>query len=340
MLHHLSGHRKTLSAVWIVAALCSTPSGAAENAYLPIRNHNPFLQIFGLPQFQTGSLTPAGRSVTQLSLDVANHSDAGGSGPETAVIDGESYYLNFGWRRGWSERLEVGLALPLVAHQRGFLDGPVKRWHDLSGLSNGNRQGRDNQLLFSYARSTGPGFRLDSPNLSVGDLRLTAAWSLRKSADDSGLAFRTSLKLPTGDEDKLAGSGAADLAMGIYATDNSLLSFSRLSGTAFAGVLLLGEGNVLPSRQKESVGFAGVSTAWQFSETFAVTGQLYGQSAYFDSDIDEIGGNSVQLAVGGSYRPRNSALVFSLGIIEDLFSDATTDVAFHFGIRAGLGQRR
>lgn len=66
---------------------------------------------------------------------------------------------------------------------------------------------------------------------------------------------------------------------------------------------------------------------------WAAHGQLYGQTAYYDSAIDKIGGNSVQIAVSGGFRPRGSRLWYSLGIIEDLFSDATTDVAFHFTIR-------
>jgi hypothetical protein len=304
----------------------------AEDRHLPLRNYNPFLQVFGLPQFQSGLLTEQGRSDSRINLDIANHSDSGFTPAESVVIDGETYTLNLGWRYGWRENLELGIDLPLVSHRKGFLDKPVEQWHDLFGLSNANRNGPANRLRFSYS---GPGLAarlLDSAATGIGDIRLSVAYSLARDSN-GGLALRSSLKLPSGNEDQLLGSGAADFSLGLYHTSNRLFSRDNLSATAFAGILLLGDGEVLAELQKDSVGYAGTSATWQINGQLSASAQLYGQGAYYDSELDEIGGSSIQFAVGGTWRPTGSRLEYSIGIIEDLFSDATTDVAFHFGIR-------
>jgi hypothetical protein len=304
----------------------------AEDQHLPLRNHNPFLQIFGLPQFQSGLVTEQGQSDSRIMLDIANHSDTGSTPDESVVIDGETYYLNLGWRFGWRENLELGIDLPVVSHNKGFLDKPVEQWHDLFGLSNANRNRPANQLRFYYAQTGLANTLFDSAATGIGDIRLSAAYALARDTN-GGLALRSSLKLPSGNEDKLLGSGAADFSLGLYHTSNRLFSRDNLAATAFAGILLLGDGEVLAELQKDSVGYIGTSATWHINERLSITGQLYGQSAYYDSALDEIGGSSVQLAVGGTWRPTGSRLEYSIGIVEDLFSDATTDVAFHLGIR-------
>ena len=304
----------------------------AEDQHLPLRNHNPLLQIFGLPKFQSGQLTEQGQSEISVNFDIANHSETGFVTDEAVQLDGESYYLNLSWRHGWNETLEVGIDLPFISHSKGFLDNPIEQWHNLFGLSNANREGPSNQLRFYYSQPGIVGPLIDSTKTGLGDIQLSVSFSLVTNPN-GGLSLRTSLKLPTGDEENLLGSGAADFSLGLYHTKNQLFSKENLAASAFAGILMLGDGEILSQLQKDSVGFAGVSTTWQINDRFAINGQLYGQSAYFDSALDEIGGNSIQFGVGAIYRPANSRLAYSFGIVEDLFSDATTDVAFHFGVK-------
>lgn len=151
---------------------------AGEEHHLPLRNHNPFLQATGLPVFQGATLTGAGRTDFRLALDLANHADAGGGKGEVITLDGETTTLTLSWRYGWSDRIELGVDVPVVSHNSGFLDGPVADWHDLFGLSNGNRAGLDNRLLIAYEGAGIPPFRLDSAATAPGDLQLSAAYAL------------------------------------------------------------------------------------------------------------------------------------------------------------------
>ena len=298
-----------------------------------LRNHNPFLQIFGLPPLQSATLAAEGSMTMAVSLDLANNADFGETDVESFLIDGESYFLNVSLRRRITDRLELGADVPLVVHDGGFMDSAIINWHDTFGMSNTKRRGPDDQLQFLYERDGLTLYELNSGASGLGDVQLGAAIRLKENNEDGyAMAVRTSLKLPTGDDTDLLGSGAADLATALYVSDSKSLFNRPLDLAGFAGVLLLGDGDVLPDQQKSAVPFGGVVASWQWTDRLAITTQLQGQGAYFDSDIEELGGGTTQLGVGFSYRLRGSGRCLKFAVVEDVTADATTDFAFHFAI--------
>ncbi|NNF40683.1 MAG: DUF3187 family protein [Woeseiaceae bacterium] len=305
-----------------------------------LRNQNPFLQIFGLPPFQSAQLATPGRLKYDLSLDIANHADAGDNDVEDFAIDGESYFLTLSLRRRVLDRLELGVDLPLVAHADGFLDNTIESWHDTFGMSNTKRRGPSNQLGFEYSRDGNLLYQLDSATFGLGDIQISAAMPLRESQGDDrrSITLRSSIKLPTGDADELSGSGAADLSLGIYAADRRTFWRRDLELAGFAGALLLGDGDVLGGLQKSAVPFGGVSATWWAMHNLGISAQLYAQGKYFDSDLEELGGNSVQLAVGGEFRLPQRGLSLLLAVVEDVSANATTDFALHFSARKTVGK--
>ena len=322
--------------------VCPLAAGAEQESThgFPLRNQNPFLQIFGLPPFQSATLAADGLANYDLSLDIANHADAGDNALEDFVIDGESYFFTLSYRRGVTDNLELGFDLPLVAHAEGYLDNAIEGWHDLFGMSNTKRRGPSNQLEFFYANTGATQYALNSPSFGLGDIQLTAAIPLRKASDvdDFSVAVRSSLKLPTGNQDELRGSGATDFSVGVYASDRTTFWKRDLYLSGFAGALLLGDGDILTSIQRSAVPYGGMLATWQMTENFGITTQLYAQGQYFDSELEELGGNSVQLAVGGDYRLPKRGLLLSFAVVEDVSANATTDFALHFSIRR-IGRR-
>jgi hypothetical protein len=327
--------------VLLICALLVPLSGHAElksDGGFALRNQNPFLQIFGLPIFQSADLAARGQNAWNLSLDLANHADFGETDIENFSIDGESYFLTLSMRRRLNDRLEIGFDLPLVSHTDGVMDDMIEGWHDIFGMSNTKRRGPSNQLAFFYQRDGIDLYRLESPASGVGDLQLTAAIPLRSATPGQArLTIRSSIKVPTGDPDELLGSGGTDFAIGLYATGNRTLFDRPLDLNGFVGGLALGDGDVLPALQNDVVGFGGAAATWHWTERFAVTAQLYGQTPYFDSDVEELGGSSVQLAVGADIALRNKSLL-RLAVVEDVSANATTDFAVHFSIGFGAGE--
>lgn len=304
----------------------------------PLRNQNPFLQIFGQPAFQSAVLARPGEAEYRVSLDLANHADAGNTTLENFVIDGETYWLSLSLRRRVAGWLELGVDVPLVAHSGGFMDNAIESWHSMLGLSNSKREGPDNQLSYLYERGGTTLYELNSSAAGLGDIQLTAAIPFVEGGGGvPAVALRSTLKLPTGEADKLLGSGAADFSIGVFVSDTHTLFGRQLGVGGFAGALLLGDGDILPTMQRDTVAFAGVAANWQATERFAVAMQVYAQGSYFDSELEELGGDTVQLAVGADYRTRDKGLLLALALVEDVSANATTDFALHFSIRIGGG---
>ena len=341
MVSSQSHGRGVRLALFASAVLAYSLSGQADDSAVrgfSLRNHNPFLQIYGLPAFRSAGVVEAGRLDYQISLDLANNADAGDNSTENVVIDGESYFLTLSLRRRVTDRLELALDLPYVAHSDGFMDDMIVSWHDTFGLSNSKRNGPENQLRFLYARNGQTLYELTSPESGLGDIRVSAAIPIRESdGTDTAITIRTSLKLPTGDADELLGSGGTDLALGLNLADTRQLMERSLGLAGFVGVMFLGEGDILPALQRDTVTYGGVSATWQATERFALAAQLHAQTAYFDSDIEELGGNTLQLAVGADYRTRGNGTLLRLAVVEDVSANATTDFALHFSVFAGGG---
>jgi hypothetical protein len=319
----------------LFAPLCSAADDAGSA--FALRNQNPFLQIFGLPVYQTAHAATAGHPDWNVILDLTNHADAGDTDFENFSIDGETYFLTLSMRRRVADWLEVGFDVPFLAHDKGFMDNVIEGWHDLLSISNTKRSGPSNQLEFLYQRSGEELYRLDTGASGLGDIQLTAAVPLREGAEgESRLTIRSSIKLPTGDADDLLGSGGTDFALGLYWTSTTSLRGHRLELNGFAGGLALGDGEVLPELQSDFVAFGGAGASWAVWERIDIAAQLYAQQSFFDSGVEELGGNSIQLTVGAQYRTRNDRR-FRLAIVEDIAANATPDFAVHFSVSLGGG---
>ena len=331
--------------VLLLSSLLVWPAAMAGDGVtqgVPLRNQNPFLQIFGLPPFQSANLAADGETRYDLIFDLVSHAEDGENMFEEVTVDGESYFLTLSLRRGVTENFELGVDVPLVGHAGGFMDSAIENWHDLLGLSNAKRDGPRNELNFRYSANGDDLYALDSSTFGIGDIQLTAAAPLRGrgESDDLAVAVRSSIKLPTGEADELRGSGATDFSLGLHASDKWTLWQRDLDVSGFVGVLLLGEGEVLADIQRSTVPYGGIAAAWWATERFAITTQLYAQGEYFDSDLDELGGSSLQLAVGFDYRLQSNGLSLLFSIVEDAAPSKTTtpDFGVHFSIRRADGE--
>lgn len=329
---------RSFASVVSVLLACPLPVSAADDVLdvLAFRNHHPFLQIFGVPTFQSAALATTGRLKFDVNAELTNHADDGVAGNELFIIDGETYALNLSLRHRPWQRLEVGVDLPVVAHQEGFLDNIIKEWHDVLGVSNSNRAGPKDQLYFLYEVNDVAQYEITSSTFGLGDIQLTAAIPLKEATPENGsaLAIRTSVKLPTGDEDELHGSGATDFAAGLYGSAKTTLFDRDLGLTGFVGVLSLGDGDVLPDIQEDTVTFGGVAAKLQAMERIGIIVQVYAQGGYYDTDVDELGGDTFQLGIGLDYHMPNQGLTLALAIAEDPLSDATPDFAIQFSVRS------
>lgn len=294
-------------------------------------NQSPLIQIYGLPALGEAWILPENESALSLHWQVASHFTGKTQGSETLSLDGETQRFTLRWRQGWAPKREWGFELPYVVHGGGFLDRSIEEFHDLFGMpQNGRDELPRNRIDFRYARD---GVNLINLNRAVqgpGDVRFFVARPVFEMADSGySAAWRTNLKLSTGEEAKLLGSGSTDLATWLSVATLNPDKWNLYGG---AGVLLMSKGNILPEQQRHLVTFGSLGISRRFSRRVSVSGQLDTHSAFYaSSDLRQLGEYAVQGLAGitWEFSPRK-LLVFSAS--EDLTVGASPDVAFNLSL--------
>ena len=148
-------------------------------------------------------------------------------------------------------------------------------------------------------------------------------------SEQSAVATWLSVKLPTGDAERLSGSGAVDVALTVSATREIAESWQVFGQ---ASVAWLGEGDILPDEQQDVAGSILAGATWRATSSFNLTSQLEANTAVFDTGTD-LDGDAVVLTLGGTFTTRGG-WQFDLGFSEDVLVDASPD----FVIVAGAGR--
>lgn len=320
-----------------VVLLCGSAGSLASETLLQpfaVRNLNPFIGIYGVPTMVSTQLAPNGSARMNLTLDVASHFTDNNNASEQIQIDGETYRIAFRYVRGVADGWEAGVELPLIHHSGGMLDGFINRWHDAFSLPTlGRDEVADNQLSFAYSRDGADQVNVQDSTTGAGDVTVFTARQIL--ADErSRLSLHGQLKLPTGDPDRLMGSGGLDVAAWITASR----SFGgRWLGAGQLGLAYLGPGDVLTELQRHWVGFASMYLGWRASSAVALKAQLDAQTpVYEDSDFHQLADPAVQITVGGSVRVTKSDFV-DFGVTEDEINyDVSPDVTFQLRWRRAI----
>lgn len=292
-------------------------------------NRNPLVAIYGLPSAGSAMVLAPGQLSAEMRADIASNFARSSGADEKILLDGETYRFIYCLRRGVNENFEIGLELPFVMHRQGFLDSFIIGWHDTFGFPQGGRdRAPRKRLVYNYQKNGQTFLLLDQESAGFGDLRLTSAWR-PKGLEKKALALRASLKFPTGDENRLHGSGSTDFALWLNGSEafrqDSLVLFGAV------GTLLMSDGEVLTDQQRNVVGFATLGGGWRALPWLAFKTQVDAHSPIYHSDLRELSG-SMQLSVGGTLKLKSGSEL-DVGVVEDLVVRSAPDVVFHFAVR-------
>ena len=298
-----------------------------------VQNFHPLAQLYGLPigGYEANTRT-AGEMNARLIVHHSNFFTTDATPTENVLFDGESRHMLLTLEGGIIPRLQLGITLPYVMHRGGVLDGFINDWHDFFGLSEGGRNAAPKDLYRVVYENDGE----TSVNGHLGargvcDLRLHGAWQCR-----TNLTLHASVKLPTGDDRKILGSGGMDVGSWLASQTSTRCLGHDVLLQARGGILYLGDGKIIPDQQRNWVGFGGASTTFKCTQNFGLIAQLDAHTAlYSDSELDQIGYYSAVLTLGGIYRWRDDWQL-KLGVAEDLRVSASPDVGFHFELSASF----
>ncbi len=304
-----------------------------------MRNHAPFASLVGVP----GRWPDWSDGLFDLTWNASSHAMSESSNAFSELTDGETHSLTARLQFDALRRLRIGFQLPWISHSGGFMDGPIDAWHDLFGLNEGIRPRLEqDQLNYVLQRDGTDVFRLDDSVSGVGDLHIGVAGELGSFAryaepgTVSGYFQRVpwrmvlNVKLPTGDIDKLTGSGSSDFAVGLgWRTPPDAVG--RIRWWFDMGIVFPGEVDIVGLDTVSQAFFYDAAMTIRIVRRLDAILQLAGNSALYSGDVSQLGNSSAQLAVGGLWH-MTPGLGLRFGILEDILSESAPD----FGIELAL----
>lgn len=319
-----------MSAVWATSAL------AVEITPFRTTNLNPLIQIYGLPSETSSTVLAAGIYQLQLTQDIASLYSTKSTANEHILLDGELYRWTLAGRYGITDRLELGLELPVTLQGGGFLDGFIMDWHRVFGLPQGGRDtAPKNKLRYYYSRNGVKQLDMSHASGGIGDLSILGAYRLfeqQTETDHDTLALRSQLKLPTGDSASLRGSGGVDIALFLSGAMNRRTEWGTLGLFASVGGLYTSDGDILKNQRENFVGFGSTGLGWSPADWVSFKVQCSLTSAFYNqSSLSELGKATALLTTGGTLKlPGNYQLDIAVG--EDIAVATAPDVTFHLGL--------
>lgn len=315
-----------------------TPASVAAMDIIPFQssNQSPLIRIFGLPAIGSASVVPTGQFEGTLTSDVTNSFATDSSGTETVMLDGETYRFNLALRYGIAPNCQIGIDIPYLAEGGGVLDGFIEDFHDTFGLPQGDRTSFPrNRLLYQYSNNGTTKVLVNDGSNGIGDIRLSGAWQLHQGDTESPLAvaLHASIKLPTGNSNRLFGSGSTDFALWLTASDDCQLPLGHLTVYAAAGGMALTDGDVLKNQQRNLAAFGSLGLGWSPLNWLALKVQADAHTSFYTgSSLKQVNSGSVQLVSGGTIGFGEKTFL-DLGLSEDVLVATAPDVVFHVALR-------
>ena len=306
-----------------------TSSGKAETAS-PFLTHdiNPLVMIYGLPLVTPAKIIAADETRLSTSLNISNtvHNETFTNESmvinESLIVDAETYQLNLLFEYGLSENWVFGFKLPVVAHNSGFMDASIDRFHEIFGFPEHIRPKTPRDLFqIKYEYNGVTMIDLQQRTAGVGDVSLQLGYQA-KSSNDFHLSYWGSLKLPTGDAQKLTGSGGTDLALWLSADKgfkNDRWVFANM------GLMFISDSDLFQATQKDHIFFGSMGFQIHPWKPILLKAQLESHSAFYNSKADFLDA-ALQISFGGTILLKSSSL--DLVITEDIKTQSAPDVTF------------
>lgn len=287
------------------------------------RDQNILNLLHGQASPTNASLVDSSQSKWNTSLIITNTLNTESNSNEYIYLDYESYRFNLSYQYGLSENWNIRFDVPLVHTTGGVFDSAIDDWHAFFGLERGNRPYvDDNQLQVYYRYLDQATVDLNQSSTTIGDIQLAIARTLKQDSNSS-LSIWAGIKLPTGDEDYLSGSGATDVSAW-FAMNQSISRswFLNLN----AGAVLLGQDNFngIPLADYTVYGHAMLN--WLLTEGFSLKLQLQGHSSYYDDSQLTILGDTAFLVFGGTIAI-NQCQQLDIAMNEDIIVNASPDAS-------------
>jgi len=266
----------------------------------PVRNFQPFQQlVLSLPGDRAAVVKPGTVDVRlELAETASIYND--NTPPINVTVKFETLRSGLFLRYGATDKLELGLEIPVLYRYQGFMNGAITAVERATtGLNPAQAAFSNTNFLFNVTRnrqtimSGGPGA------MGLGDTTLMSKYQiLTEGTAMPTVSLRGAVKLPTGDQSAFFGSGSPDFGLGLAAEKlvaGRWLLFANMTGVVPTGTIA-GFG-LRPTFS----GLAAIEYLW--SENLSITTHFNYYSSPFSGTGSPVFDQSVtETVLGFSYR--------------------------------------
>lgn len=218
-----------LSFIFILCLFPTLVQASPLSEPLPVMQMNPAMLRFFNPVPDSAQMEKARKNTIVINQHYASNFLADSlPTPVQYLADMELYIAELQLNYAISQNLAVQATLPLLYAHRGFLDGPIKFFHDAFSMPDGGRSLRPtNSYTYQFAGTNG-GWN-SSPHWELGNINIQVKY-LAFHDDAFDLALLAGIKLPTASRSRGWSSDNSDLAAGAAISWENETLFYHLNG--------------------------------------------------------------------------------------------------------------
>lgn len=252
-------------------------------------------------------------------------------------IDMEVSRVTLDFRYGLYDNLEIGLEVPYLSLSRGYLDNFIESVED--GIGARTPRSRENQgsYKFDFSFQYNNVFIVQEKHSrdGIGDIVLNLKYQMLRETMWllPNISLRTAVKFPSGDKDKLLGSGEVDYGLGILIDKGFFDRFFIYLGANAVKIKRPSVFSVLSIKEYIYSGLVGM----EFFPTkrFSIVTQVTANTTpYPHSDTNPLDNDAFELGLGFNYTWKEKTNVsWHFAVTENITAASSPDVSFHSGIR-------
>jgi hypothetical protein len=308
----------------------------------PVRNFQPFQQlVLSLPGDRATVVKPG---TLDVRLELAETASIYNQySPQSSVIvKFETLRSGLFLRYGATDRLELGLEVPVLYRYQGFMNGAITATERATaGLSPARAALRNTNFVFNVTRngqtimSGGPGA------MGLGDTTLMSKYQLlTEGTAMPAVSLRGAVKLPTGDQSDFFGSGSPDFGLGLAV--EKLVAGRWMLYSNVTGVVPTGTIAGLDLRPTLS-GLAAIEYLWSENLSLATHFDYY-SSPFHATGLRAFDQGVTEVVLGFSYRVAPHFLwqvyaVEGLDFIRGSAADFTVSTGFTYRFESGSSRQ-
>ncbi len=293
-------YRVILAALLVSLSFRPAPVGAEGFGPFPVRNFQAFQQlVLSLPGDRAAVVERGTLDVRLELAETASIYDK--TSPQVNVtVKFETLRSGLFLRYGATDRLELGLEVPVLYRYQGFMNGAITGVERATtGLAPERAALKNTNFLFNVTRngqtimSGGPGAT------GLGDTTLMSKYQLLpEGASTPAVSLRGAVKLPTGNQADFFGSGSPDFGLGLAVEKlvaGRWMLYANVTGVVPTGTI------AGFSLQPTLSGLAAIEYLW--SENLSITTHFdYYSSPFHGTGADAFDQGVTESVLGFNYR--------------------------------------